>query len=165
MHQSIKAFILWGFLASITGLLILVFVLYPRMVITPVVFEEELFNQQVGEKTSSQYTDLITVSSPSPGELVESPLTVIGEARGWWYFEATFPIELQSENGEVLGEGYAKAQDDWMTESFVPFEAEISFLLPEENAPESGVLILHRENPSDLPEHDASISIPVRFVE
>ena len=104
--------------------------------------------------------DLITVFSPKPGEAVKSPLTVTGEARGYWFFEASFPVRLLDANGTVLVETFATAQDEWMTENFVPFSVELTFTQP---ASQSGQLILMRDNPSGLPENDASILIPIIF--
>lgn len=97
---------------------------------------------------------------PSPNDTVTSPLKVTGEARGTWYFEASFPVKLTDTNGTVIATGIAQAQSDWMTEEFVPFEAQLEFTTPQTD---TGTLILQRDNPSSLPEHDASISIPVRF--
>ncbi|MEX2014128.1 MAG: hypothetical protein WD896_02115, partial [Parcubacteria group bacterium] len=35
--------------------------------------------------------DMVRVASPLPNEILTSPITVLGEARGNWYFEASFP--------------------------------------------------------------------------
>lgn len=105
---------------------------------------------------------MVRVRAPSPKETVESPLQVEGEARGGWFFEASFPISLLSEDGNVIAEHYATAEDEWMTEEFVPFSAEILFSHPGEG---SGWLILHRSNPSGLPEREEELRIPVRFAD
>lgn len=118
------------------------------------------------------YKDLITVYSPSPGEIITSPLVVRGEARGNWYFEATFPVILTNWDGLIIAEGYAEAilnPDDpnstWMTEEYVPFEAQLEFDNPswEEEFSKRGSLILQKSNPSDLPENDDSFEFEVRF--
>src|SRR3989338_277583 len=62
--------------------------------------------------------NLIKVELPFPGAVVGKEFSVIGEARGPWFFEASFPI------GEVT-------------------------------------LVLKKDNPSGLPEHDASISFQI----
>ena len=46
-----------------------------------------------------------------------------------------------------------------MTEEFVPFRTVLSFEKPEERSP--GTLVLKKDNPSGLPEHDAELRIPV----
>lgn len=46
--------------------------------------------------------DLIKVENPFPGAVTGKTFTVIGQARGYWYFKASFPIELQDKNGKVI---------------------------------------------------------------
>ena len=110
---------------------------------------------------------LITLSAPEPNAVIESPLTITGEARGPWYFEATFPIVLTNWDGLIIAEHYAEAQGGWMTEEFVPFESVLEFESPySEGDPDfmqRGTLILKKANASGLPEHDDAIEIPVLF--
>jgi hypothetical protein len=105
-------------------------------------------------------SDLIRVQSPQPGALVQSPLRVSGEARGTWYFEASFPVTLLDGNGHALVQTHAQAKGEWMTESFVPFESELRFGPP---ATATGTLVLAKDNPSGLPEHADELRVPVRF--
>lgn len=105
-------------------------------------------------------TTMIRVTSPLPNALVQSPLHITGEARGNWYFEASFPVKLIDANGRQLGVVPAQAQSDWMTEAFVPFVADLPFTSPTTT---TGTLILERDNPSGLPQNAAEIRIPVRF--
>lgn len=102
----------------------------------------------------------IRVNSPLPNQVIKSPLIITGEARGTWFFEADFPVKLLDENGKEIAVHYAQALGDWMTEDFVPFQAEINFEKP---GTSTGVLILEKDNPSGLPEHDDELIIPVRF--
>lgn len=110
--------------------------------------------------TAPASNELIKVDSPQTGQTVSSPLSVSGQARGQWYFEADFPIELVDANEKVLGTGIGHAQSDWMTEEFVPFTSEIEFETPETK---TGTLILHKDNPSGLPENDDELKVPVKF--
>ncbi len=104
--------------------------------------------------------NLIKVSLPTTNQVVKSPLLIKGEARGTWYFEASFPVQIVDANGNILGSAIAQAQSDWMTENFVPFNAMITFSTP---PTENGMLILKKDNPSGLPEHDDELRIPIRF--
>ena len=104
---------------------------------------------------------MIRVSSLSSSAAISSPVTITGEARGQWYFEASFPIVLVDQDGKVTAEGHAQALSDWMTTDFVPFEAKIEFTKPPYG--KSGMLMLKKDNPSGLPENDAAIEIPVSF--
>jgi hypothetical protein len=103
--------------------------------------------------------DIIVVEKPLSDETISSPFTIEGEARGNWFFEASFPIELRDLDGNVLKTVVAQAQGDWMTTEFVPFTAKLVFAKP--TSPMSAVLVFKKDNPSGLPEHDDSIEIPV----
>ena len=105
-------------------------------------------------------SDLIKVSSPLPSQEIESPLEITGEARGYWYFEASFPIHLLDGNGIEIAVAPAQAQSEWMTTDFVPFKLVLLFDKP---TTPTGTLVLKKDNPSGLPEHDDEIRIPVRF--
>lgn len=102
---------------------------------------------------------MIRVDDLEEGSVVDSPLVVEGEARGGWFFEGTFPVQLLDEYNYTIATGQAQAKGDWMTEDFVDFEVELSFL----TQTESGKLILRNDNPSGLPENDAQLEIPVKF--
>lgn len=108
-----------------------------------------------------QYKSL-KITNPSPNETISSPLKVTGEAAGW-YFEATFPIRLEDNNGNKIAESYVTAKGDWMTTGFVPFEGELTFTVPAGVI--EGKLIFEKSNPSDLPQNADSISIPVKFAQ
>lgn len=108
----------------------------------------------------SKLSNLIVVEKPKADEVVTSPLLINGKARGFWYFEASFPIRIFDDNGIELGLAVAQAGGEWMTENFVPFAAILEFKKP---STERGVLVLQKDNPSGLPEHDAELRIPIVF--
>jgi hypothetical protein len=103
----------------------------------------------------------IVVDSPSPGALVASPLRVRGQARGTWFFEGDFPLLLTDANGKIIAKGFVTAQDEWMTQKFVPFEGTLKFNKP--TSSDEGKLIFKKDNPTGLPEHDDALEIPVFF--
>ena len=115
---------------------------------------------QSAQSVKEPVENMIRVISPKEGDTVASPLLIKGEARGAWYFEASFPVRLIDSEGETLAVYYAQAQGEWMTEDFVQFFSELIFETPKT---ETGTLILEKDNPSGLPENDASIEIPVKF--
>lgn len=106
---------------------------------------------------------LIRLDSPLPYAKISSPLTVSGEARGYWYFEASFPLELRDASGKriPLEPPYVMTSSDWMTEEYVPFSTTHTF--PAQPAGSSGTLILHKDNPSGDPERDDSLIVPITF--
>jgi len=105
--------------------------------------------------------NLIVVDSPKIFEEISSPLKVTGKARGTWYFESSFPLAITDWEGNIIAQKYAMAQDDWMTENFVPFEGTIEFQKPQ-NA-DKGYVVFEKDNPSGLPENNDSLKIPVYF--
>jgi hypothetical protein len=104
--------------------------------------------------------DLIVVASPNAGEEIASPLFISGKARGYWFFEASFPIELVDENNNLISQTVAQAEGEWMTEDFVPFTATLNFSNPNTA---QGFLIFKKDNPSGLPEYDDELKVPVVF--
>lgn len=104
-------------------------------------------------------TTRFQVTNVFKDQIVSSPLTITGRARGV-YFEGSFPIELVDGNGKTLVQGTAQAQGDWMTSEFVPFTATLTFAKP---TTATGTLIFRNDNPSGLPENSIEYRIPVRF--
>jgi len=103
--------------------------------------------------------DRIVVDVPVKSMTISSPFVVSGKARGYWFFEASFPIELRDAKGNILETIIAQAQGDWMTTEFVPFTASLIFTKP--LSPMPAVLVFKKDNPSGLPENDDSIEIPI----
>jgi hypothetical protein len=131
-----------------------------------VTIEDHMFGEdaQIRENAShTTYKDLITIESPTSGETIFSPLIVRGEARGQWFFEASFPITVVDWDGRIIGEGHAEAQGEWMTSEYVPFEGTISFTVPPDTPYKRGTIIFRKDNPSGLPEHDDAFEVPVLF--
>jgi hypothetical protein len=117
-----------------------------------------------GDEQSVVYKDIIRVEEPLPDSTISSPLTIRGEARGQWYFEATFPIVLTDWDGRIIAEGYVEAQDEWMTVEYVPFEGTLTFNA-DTSVSNRGSLILQKANASGLPEHDDAFEYTVFFEE
>jgi len=101
----------------------------------------------------------IIVDLPFPGAVVGKDFTVVGKARGSWFFEASFPIDVLDKDGKILFQTYATAKGEWMTQDFVPFKSQLIQLPDYYIGP--ATLVLHKDNPSDLPGNDASASFPI----
>lgn len=88
----------------------------------------------------------IRIEAPIKNTVVRSPLVIRGEARGPWFFEASFPIELRDANDDVIATSFVQAQDNWMTEEFVYFEGKLIW----EDEPETttGYIYLRPDDPS-----------------
>jgi hypothetical protein len=107
--------------------------------------------------------ELIVLSSPVPLSPITSPVTLKGMARGYWFFEASFPVTIVDWGGQIVGTGIATADGEWMTENFVPFTANIDFVVDPETPYPRGTIILKKDNPSGDPERDDALEIPVTF--
>ena len=119
------------------------------------------FVSSTTEGEASFSTDAL-VLSPKRNELISSPLKIQGKAIGSWFFEAVLPVRLEDNNGNVIATGQALAEEDWMTVKPINFSSSLDFSLASTTAT-SGLLILSKDNPSDLPENAGSIIVPVRF--
>ncbi len=128
---------------------------YPRQCRTP---DDQTFVEDIGNELGK--IDLIRVSNPRPNQIILSPLLVEGDARGPWFFEASFPVRLFDGNGKEIAIAIAQAKREWMTEEFVPFGARLEFAKP---ATGEGTIIFEKDNPSGLSEHDDSLIMPIRF--
>ncbi|EKD23954.1 MAG: hypothetical protein ACD_81C00138G0008 [uncultured bacterium] len=102
----------------------------------------------------------IIITIPTENTVATSPLLVEGLARGMWYFEAVFGVEIIDANRKLLGKHYVTATEDWMSESLVPFKGEFEFKKP---TTKTGFLIFRNDNPSGLKEHEKSFEVPVNF--
>lgn len=99
----------------------------------------------------------VKVSFPLPNGSVSKTFSVSGYARGNWFFEASFPVEIRDLQNNLVGQGIAQAEGDWMTEDFVPFTAVTT--VSGYSGP--ATLVLKKDNPSGLPEHDDAVEIPI----
>lgn len=124
------------------------------------------YNIEILEK---EYAKTIIIEFPTTNQIISSPLIIKGRAKGNWFFEATFPVTLVDWDGRIIAESYVTAKDDWMTESFIPFEGKLEFKNPSfpntdvDHFSHRGTLIFRSANPSGLPEHQYYFELPIRF--
>lgn len=110
------------------------------------------------QKPIEPYADIIKVNSPQAKQIVASPIEIRGQARGSWYFEASFPVSLLDTQGNILARLPITAQGEWMTNDFVPFFGQISYQVATMT---DAILVLENDNPSGLPENQKKIEIPL----
>ncbi len=107
---------------------------------------------------------IIVIDYPQAEDTITSPLVVKGKAVGTWFFEGDFPVIVTDWDGVIIGEGYASAKGEWMTEDFVEFEGTIEFTRDERSrVRDNGAVIFQKDNPSGLPEHDDAREIQIIF--
>jgi Immunoglobulin-like domain of bacterial spore germination. len=110
--------------------------------------------------TYNQDKTLAIIEEPKANSVISSPLVVKGEAPGAWYFEASFPVKLLDDKGNVIATAPASAQSDSLTTDFVPYKTLLEFT----TTATSGYLVLTNDNPSGLIENELSVKIPVTFL-
>jgi hypothetical protein len=118
---------------------------------------------EVGSATGTP-AERLTVTSPATGETVASPIMLVGEAPGDWFFEADAPVVVVNWDGLIIGESFVTAEDEWMTENLVPFSGTVEYEHTTDTYSATGTVIFQRANPSGLPEYDAAVEVPVQLV-
>lgn len=88
-------------------------------------------------------------------------LLVSGKITGQWFFEASFVAKLWDESGRDISQGLAEAKEDWMTSDLIPFE--VVFEIPATWQKERAILVLVKDNPSGLPEHEDALALPIKI--
>ena len=130
---------------------------YPRVCTTAngTTYTEEIPGTITYTNTTS---NTILHALPVPGSHTGKEIILTGKARGSWYFEASFPVEILDTSGKTLSVGYAQAQGEWMTNEFVPYISTIKIPVTYTGAV---TVLLKKDNPSGMKENDASISFPI----
>jgi hypothetical protein len=122
-------------------------------------------NKDTDELTNTSFKSekgvVITLSSPTRGATVSSPLKVEGNAPGNWSHEGQFTVRILDNQSKVLAGSEAKVDGDWMTENPVAFTSELTFEAPKDGT--RGLLVLEKANPSGLQENADSLTVPVQF--
>lgn len=131
---------------------------YPRRCSGP---NGAVYTEYIGNAVEK--ADLIRLTTPKPNDLATIPLEIAGEARGYWFFEASFPVKLLDSSGNVLVQTFAQADGEWMTEDFIPFKTIIHTLERAPSGSGSLSLVLEKDNPSGLPEHADELVVPIEL--
>ena len=121
---------------------------------------------EVGEPEAVSHP-MIEVTAPSAAATITSPLQLVGEATGPWFFEASAPVELLDWQGNVIAQSYITAQGDWMVTNFVTFTGDITFTSPytagDPAHTQEGSLVFKKDNPSGEPQFDDQFVVPILF--
>jgi hypothetical protein len=102
----------------------------------------------------------ITLDNWTTNKMLTSPATITGTVPGNWSFEASFPVEVLDASNGSLVKTPAHLTGDWMTTQQVPFTVTLTFTAPSSG---TGVVRLHKDNPSGMATNDDTVDVPVRF--
>lgn len=103
----------------------------------------------------------IIIDSPKANSFVNGNINISGKAKGNWFFEASFPIRLEDQDGNILATSTATALSDWMSADFVPFSSKLTFSLSTTTS--YGKIVFKNDNPSGDPSRDKFFELPVSF--
>jgi len=165
VNKKAKLSILTGVIGAASFALIIYFVMlyadstYKSDVeaITPAAIVPHI-EKNIEPAVTSEKNDSIKIKNIVANQVVSTPLHIEGEARGSWFFEASFPIKVVDENLNEIGSGQAKADGEWMTSDFVKFNADINY---KKSSSSKAVIIFERDNPSGLESNYEKFIIPV----
>lgn len=149
-------------LAIVAPVILGLFLLY--LFLSPT--KQDLSQQEEGGQVSSStgrntivYSNAtnndIQITSPLPGDIVDQDFVVTGKARGPWFFEASFPVSVFDESGNLISRTVAQADGEWMTTDFVLFAGALHIPLSYKGKLR---IVAEKDNPSDMREKDASVS-------
>jgi hypothetical protein len=159
-----KRISLWISVAVLVVVIVYFFAIqkaHAPVIVDDISLTNEMKQEKLSPETANTSPQMIEVTSPLPDTSMTSPMTLTGKARGPWYFEASFPIELRDANNVLIAKAVGQAQGDWMTEDFVPFTATLTF--PPQPAGSQGVLTFKNDNPSGEPQNSMMFDVPVIF--
>jgi len=143
-----------------TKLIVAIVILFAVVIAAAVLIVLPAPEQVPSEENGSSelfVSENVKVSSPLPNSPVPKTFTVVGEARGPWFFEASFPVQVRDPNNDLVGQGIAQTSVNWMTTDFVPFTAHVT--VTDYAGP--ATLVLLKDNPSGLPELDDAVSFDI----
>lgn len=97
---------------------------------------------------------------PEAGSSVSSPLTLTGRAHDNWFYNDSFPVEVQDIDENILGETVATRQPGVKSEDgFYTFTATVEFSATPGSA---GYVVLKRSNPGGQ-HSNYSTNVPITF--
>ena len=138
--------------------IIITVILLVVLVVTFLVFDWGRRGSFISENNVTTTLELpISVDFPRERQEVKSPIKISGKARGSWFFEGSFPIQLVDADGNILGTSLATSTENWMTTDYIPFTSELSF--EKATSTTRAVLVLSKDNPSGNPDFDQNIFV------
>jgi len=111
----------------------------------------------VGISTNSNRS--LVVNIPKPNSVIVSPMHVQGSAKSMWFFEGSFPVRIEDDEGNILGQGSVSPSLDSMKKKMVPYVADVVF---ERGDKVKGFVVLTKDDLGGLLKVE-SRKIPVLF--
>lgn len=129
------------------------------------IFENQPATSSPAENSYLSSSTEPIISAPLANAFFAAPYGVEGRAPGSWFFEGQLPLSLVDSVGNILATGQGYSSGDWMTEQMVYFRGNLTMLATSSSVDVAtatpAYLVVHKDNPSGLPENDGSYKIPV----
>ena len=109
---------------------------------------------------SNSISSSIKIKTPIALSQVASPVVVAGRALEKWFSEGAFSVKILDEDGNILGDGSAKALGNSTSNGFVPFEGSVVFSKKDATA---GFLLFEQPEVSGNSDVVKTAKIPVNF--
>ncbi len=138
-----------------TNKIIIILIIIIIIIVAFNLYQRYLITKKIND---AKYT--ITIDSPKPYQKIQNPIYIKGKVKGSFFFEGTFPVRIEDENGNIIIVDHIETKDDWMTENFVSFEKYLG--ISNVNI-KRGFIVFEKANPSGLPENKFEIKIPIYF--
>jgi len=114
-----------------------------------------------GNNTNTEYDGSLILNNFNENDLLQTGFVIEGKIKDNFFFEGTFPIEVQDMSGNTLGISFATSKTDWMTSDYIEFKTEpINF---DKKSNTEGYILFKKDNPSGLSEKDRTIKLKVKF--
>lgn len=116
---------------------------------------------EVSELGVAVRSDGLSLELDEPEDLsnVTCPIVISGNITGGWFFEGSLPVSIENSDGSIMSDGTVTAREDALTSDPVAFGATID--CPDTSGDYE--LVLHKSNPSGLPENSDEVRIPVHI--
>ncbi|MBC7194143.1 MAG: hypothetical protein H5U37_00555 [Caldisericia bacterium] len=128
------------------------------IIIIIIIIAFNLYQRYLVTKKINDAKDTIIIDSPKPYQKIQNPLYIKGKAKGSFFFEGSFPVRIEDENGNVVITDHIETNENWMTENFVSFE---KYLDINNINIKRGFIVFEKANPSGIPENKFEIKVPI----
>ena len=115
----------------------------------------------VENNANTEYDGSLILNNLKENDLLQTGFIIEGKVKDNFFFEGTFPIEVQDMSGNGLGTLFATSKTDWMTSDYIEFKTEPINFDKKDNT--EGYILFKKDNPSGLSENDRTIKLKVKF--
>jgi hypothetical protein len=133
-----------GLAAVTVGLALAIGLGLPKISHAPI--QDPINMAQLSEPSSVSPLPVISFDTLTDNARVKPNQVITGKVPGYWFFEASFPVQLRDISGNTFATVIAQTTEDWMVTTNVAF----TITLPETFSYSGvGSILFKRDDPSD----------------